>query len=124
VRRAFSLVEIIVTVALIALLAGAFFVGPQFLGGQNQNARPDGKGETIVGRVKYRAKDQVCKNNLSQLRSAIEVATDPVEETRPSSLAETRLGSSFMNCPVGGEAYEYDPATGAVSCKHEGHEKY
>lgn len=123
-RRAFSLIEIIVTVALIALLAGAFMVGPQFLGGQSQNTRPDGKGETIVGRVKYRAKDQVCKNNLSQLRSAIEVATDPVEETKPASLAETRLGSSFMTCPVGGEAYTYDPATGAVACPHEGHAKY
>ena len=86
--------------------------------------RADGKGETIVGAAKYRALDAKCINNLSQLRMAIQIATDPVEGTRPTTLDEVRLGTEFKMCPVGEIAYEYNAEEGTVKCTHPGHQKH
>ena len=122
--RGESLVGVLVAVAIVILLAVAFSVGSGVFGGQGGATRADGKGETIIGRSKFAAKDVECRNNLSQLRTAIQIATDPVEGTKPSTLQETRLGRDFYRCPVGEEDYDYDPESGTVRCPHKGHEKY
>jgi hypothetical protein len=124
VRRGESLVGVLVAVAIVILLAVAFSVGSGVFGGPGGATRADGKGETIVGRSKFAAKDVECRNNLSQLRTAIRIATDPVEDTKPTTLQETRLGSDFYRCPVGKEDYVYDSESGKVSCPHKGHENY
>lgn len=123
-KRGASLVGTLLAVGIMILLAIAFTVGSGALTGKKDNPRPDGKGETLVGRSMYRAKDEACRSNLGQVRQAIQIATDPVDNTKPESLAETKLGPDFEKCPVGGEAYAYDPATGEVHCPHPGHEKY
>lgn len=119
-----SLVGLLVTVAILILLAIVFTVGSGALTGKQSNPRPDGKGKTLVGKSLYRAKDEVCRSNLSQLRQSIQINTDPVENTPPESLEETRLGDDFYKCPVGQEPYVYNKATGQVKCVHPGHEKY
>lgn len=111
-------------VLVLVLATGGKLPGGGSLTGSTPAPREDGKGTTIVGRVAYEAKDEACKSNLDQTRQAIQIATDPVESTPPASLAETKLSSDFLRCPIGKEAYIYDPASGQVSCPHPGHGSY
>jgi hypothetical protein len=118
-----SLVGVLVAVFIVILAIVIFTTGGKFLGGKSAE-RADGKGETMIGKGLYRGKDATCMSNIGQLRSAIAIATDPVENTFPQQLEDTRLGAQFYVCPVGGERYEYDATTGKVDCPHKGHEKY
>lgn len=117
------IVGVLVACAIGIGLVVLFVNGSGAFGG-NVPEREDGEGSTLVGRSMLAAKDTKCKSNLDQQRTAIQIATDPVDETPPESLAVTRLGSDFEKCPIGDEAYVYDPATGQVSCPHPGHESY
>ncbi|MBS1724936.1 MAG: hypothetical protein JSS66_18505 [Armatimonadetes bacterium] len=121
--RGESMIGVLVAVAIVIALGIAFAVGSGAFGGK-VDKRPDGKGETLVGRSMYRAKDEACRSNLGQVRQSLQIATDPTEDTHPASLQELHLGDDFMRCPIGKEPYEYDPATGTVKCVHPGHEKY
>ena len=121
-RSGFTLVAILVVVAIIAILVVVFY--GKGAGGTAKTERPDGKGETIIGKSLYAAKDDVCASDLGNLRASIAINTDPVEGTHPATLQDTKLGSQFYKCPVGGEPYEYDPKTGKVHCPHKGHESY
>lgn len=118
-----TLIGVLVAVVIAIGLTLLFTNGSSLVGGKEPE-RADGKGETIVGRSMLAGKDTQCQNYLGQLRASIQINTDPVDNTRPQSLEETRLGKTFYNCPVGGEAYIYDPQTGKVSCPHAGHESY
>lgn len=126
--RGSSLVGVLVAVALVLVLVIVFALGGGSLGlspaSDKPAARADGKGETVVGRSLYTAKDEVCRSNLGQVRTAITIQTDPVDNTRPEAISDLQLPSEFLKCPVGGEPYEYDPATGKVRCPHPGHEDY
>ncbi|MDI9635049.1 hypothetical protein QPK87_31120 [Kamptonema cortianum] len=123
-RSGGSLVGTIVTIAILALLAIAFVVGPDAFGGK-KSSRPDGKGTTVVGRAGWAAKDEACRSNIDQVRSGITIysSSDP-DGTPPPTIEDTRIGSDFYRCPVGKEPYLYDPSTGQVKCPHPGHEKY
>ncbi|MCW5937123.1 MAG: hypothetical protein KIT11_07450 [Fimbriimonadaceae bacterium] len=127
-RRGSSMVGVLVAGLIVVVLAVVFAVGSGSLtslfGGTPENKRPDGKGATLVGQSRYAAKDAVCRTQLSQCRQAVQVNTDPVENSAPASLEDLRLGSDLVHCPVGGERYDYDPATGRVGCPHKGHESY
>lgn len=105
---------------------GVGFVVWYITGGNNQfvdNPRADREGKTMIGRAAATAKDSKCQNQLSQVRQGITIQQDPVENTFPENLEALRLGS-ITACPIGGEAYVYDPASGMVYCPHPGHEKY
>lgn len=121
-----SLIGMLVAIAVLMFVMLVYINGGfGSLTGQSEGSpRPDGKGETIVGRSLYRAKDGVCMSNIRQMRTSIQIVTDPVDGKRPQTLQETRLGDSFYKCPVGNEDYLYDPITGKVSCPHPGHENY
>ena len=126
-RRGSALVGILLVVAIIAVLVVVMYgKGVPGIGGGTQGvpARPDGKGGTVIGRAKFAAKDDECRNGLSQVRAALAIATDPVEGSRPETLAETRIGRHFTQCPVGSEPYSYDPKSGKVQCPHRGHDSY
>jgi hypothetical protein len=112
-----SLVGMLAAVAVIAIAAA--FILPHYLGGST----PDGK--TVRAPIAA-AHDTECQANLRSVRQSIQVfRTGDTDEKNPGSLDELReLPSSVRRCPVGGEAYVYDPATGSVHCPHPGHETY
>ena len=112
-RRGFSLVEILVVVAILAVLAA--FLMPRYL---SSSKTPGGK---TVASPMQRAHGVECTNNLSQIRQAYQIAAGADEENRPKSLAELRLPASMLVCPVGGEPYQFNPANGQVRCVHPGH---
>ncbi len=111
------MVGMLVAVAIIAV--AAVFILPRLLGGTT----PDGKKVKAPITV---ARDTVCQTNLRSVRQSIEVyRTGDTESKNPSSLDELReLPQDLRRCPVGGETYQYDPATGSVRCPHSGHESY
>lgn len=117
-----TLVATMVVLVIICILAGVYLVGS---GGNStqKGGRPDGKGQTLVGRAIYRAKDEVCREHLIQVRQSLEISWT-TDEAYPQTIQETRLGEDFYRCAIGKEPYEYDPQTGKVKCKHLGHEKY
>ncbi len=123
--RGNGLVGVLAAVLIVVVLALVFTVGTGALTGKsNLPPRPDGQGQTIVGRSLAKARDTECRSNLAQVRLAIQVATDPVDGSKPADLASVRVPAEFRKCPVGDEPYKYDAAEGTVSCPHPGHEKY
>jgi hypothetical protein len=130
-RSGNTLVATLLTVAIILVLVVVMFKGTGIFGigtgvgpGSTVKARPDGLGTTVVGAVRYDAKDQVCRSNLASLRQAIQLATQSNDDHPLASLEDTHLGKDMYSCPVGHEPYKYDPATGQVHCVHPGHENY
>lgn len=119
-----TLVATMAVVVIILILAVVFLKGGSAFGGKPLAVRPDGKGTTVVGQVRYAAKDEVCRSNLSQLRAAIQIDEQTNDDKPPQDLRETKLPAEFYKCPVGGEPYVYDPVTGQVHCTHPGHESY
>jgi hypothetical protein len=116
-------VATLVVIAIIGILAVVMLKGSGAFGGQTGSPRKDGKGQTIIGQTTYRAKDEVCRSNLGQVRMSIQVNTDS-EENHPATLQELKLPAEFSYCPIGKEPYVYDPSSGKVSCPHPGHENY
>jgi prepilin-type N-terminal cleavage/methylation domain-containing protein len=118
-KRAFSLVEMLVVVVVIAILAA--FLLPRYLKGGMTPA-----GRKVEAPIQ-RAHGVECQNNLQQIRMAYQIATSAGEETRPQSLADLRaqgVTEQMIRCPVGREPYQFDPARGLVQCPHSGHEGY
>jgi hypothetical protein len=123
-RRGQTLVATVIVVAIMALLAVVLMRGSGAFSSDAKSPRADGKGTTVPGLVKYAAKDEVCKSNLSQVRQAIILNATMNEDQPPQVLNELRLPSEFYTCPVGDEPYAYDPTAGLVRCPHPGHERY
>jgi len=114
-----TLIASMIVIVIILILIVVFF------GVNNKSPRKDKLGATTPGLARLAAKDEVCRNNLSQLRSALEIAhSGNGDEAYSATLEETKLGREFYYCPIGGERYVYDPATGRVHCPHPGHENF
>ena len=115
---AFSLIEILVVMAIIVVLSSITF--SVYLG--HSKGAPPGKGHSPI----ERAKDTVCMQNLHSVRQCIEAArTIDGDSGFPGALTEIReLSADLRACPEGKEPYQYDKTTGKVQCVHPGHENY
>ena len=122
-RSGFTLIATLITVCIICILMVVMMQGYGGIMGGQAVQRPDGNGKTTMGGAMLSADDQVCKSNLTQVRQAIEAAKIS-GDGNPADITGAGIGDSFYKCPVGGEPYKYDPATGEVHCVHPGHEKY
>lgn len=114
-----TLVASLVVIAIIAILAVALLGGSR-----GPSPRKDGQGSGPAGLTRLAAKDEVCRNNLGQMRASILIARTNADDQPPATLAECGLSETYQKCAIGGEAYVYDPSTGTVTCPHQGHEKY
>lgn len=120
------MIGVMVAVVLILILAVVLLKGGSVFG-MGKSAGPeraDKKGTTVLGKTRYAAQDGVCRSNLGQVRSSIQIVQSTNDDKPPESIEETKLGSDFYKCPLGGEPYVYDPSTGKVHCPHPGHESY
>lgn len=124
-QRGNSLAGVLVAVAIIGVAVAVYFTGGFGMFGAETALpeRADGQGKTTVGRAAARAKDEVCRSNIRQVRMSIQVS-QTTEET-PMSLADIPLGDEFKRCSITpNEAYVYDPSSGRVTCPHPGHESF
>jgi type II secretory pathway pseudopilin PulG len=116
-RGFLTLIGLLIVIVIIGILFAMYAGGPS---GAPSSAT--GGAATTLGGAKGRAGDTVCRNNLSQLRAAIGVYSGTTG-ANPPSLEGLQAGVS-LNCPRGGEPYEYDPNSGKVWCVHPGHESF
>ena len=119
-RQGFSLIEILVVLVILMILAAVLM--PRYLkGSKTDTGKP-------VESPMQRAHDVDCMNNLRQIRAAYQIATTGSEdEQKPQTLADLRpqgISENMTRCPVGGEPYTYNPATGEVHCPHPGHDAF
>lgn len=117
VRRGFVLVEILIVVAIIALI----IVGYYGLSGRGEEGAANSAGVERPSTPKQaidRAKLVECASNLRNLRAEIEMFNAEhgryPEKFNPSG--------SVGTCPVSGKPYVYEPQTGRIYCTTPGHE--
>ena len=122
-QRGNTLVGLLVTMVIMAMLAMVFMYGSGTFG-EHKSARKDGKGTTIPGAAEMAAQDTVCRSNLNQVRQGLMIQQGGDDTSHPDSLAVLNFPKEVLHCPIGHEAYVYDPTTGTVHCPHPGHEKY
>jgi hypothetical protein len=114
----------LITIAIMAVLAVVLFKGSGAFGAKTGPGRKDGRGTTTMGLAELAAKDDVCRSNLGQVRAALIIAQTNNDDKFPDKIEDTKLPKEFYKCPLGGEKYVYDPTTGKVYCPHPGHEKF
>lgn len=112
--RGFVLVEILIVIAIIALLVVGYY---------GLSSEGEGEGETQKPSTPKQAIDRgkmvECAANLKNLRGEIEIFH--IEHGRyPESFNPS---GSVGTCPVSGKAYVYDPQSGKIRCTTPGHEQ-
>jgi len=119
-RGYLTLIGLLVVIVIIGILFVVLYGGGG--GGAGSGSGVGGTGGTPLGASVRTARGTVCKNNLNQLRLAINMFVN-ANDRYPSSLEELHAGIP-PTCPDGGEPYQYDPTTGEVRCVHPGHERF
>lgn len=112
-HRGFALVEILLVVAIIALLAAGYYGLSGRTGDEDEGA------QTTPGRAIEKATGVECASNLNQLRMMIEMHVAQHGEY-PRQFTPGDQGT-MGRCPVSNEPYRYDPQTGRIYCTTPGH---
>ena len=125
-RRGSAMVGTLITIAIILVLLVVFMKGGcgSILSQGGSSPRADGKGTTVPGLVKAQAQDDVCREQLQQVRGLIQIRESDADDKPPESLSELNAPDAVLHCPIGHEAYLYDKRTGIVKCPHPGHGKF
>jgi hypothetical protein len=111
------------------LAAAVVLVVAAFLWGQKERRTttgPEPQPQTIPGQAVQKGHDVECMSNLRSIRQAIEMSKI-TDERLPSNLQELSsagITADMTRCPVSGQPYRYDPASGNVWCTTPGHQNY
>lgn len=125
-----ALIEILI-VALI-IIGGIMMYASMNRGAESVSTTIDNVGggapepQSLAGKAVRKAVSTECQSNLRQLRIMIDADKDPTVENGgyPPTLQSIQGAAPISMCPVSGEPYQYDPATGQVHCTQSGHEQY
>lgn len=108
----FALVEILLVVAIIALLAAGYY-GLSGRGGDEEEAA------STPARAIEKGRSVECASNLNQLRMLIEMHV--AEHGEYPRVFKAGDHGTLGRCPVSNEPYQYDPQTGRIYCTTPGH---
>lgn len=111
-RTGFALVELLVVVAIILILAGAYM-------GFGRKGKQD---KSIPAKSIEKAESVECQSNLNQIRQSLQMDTATGEA--PPERIDQGVTASISRCPVSQQPYNYDPRTVKVWCNTPGHERY
>lgn len=111
-RQGFVLVEILIVIAIIALIVVGYY-------GLTRNGEDGEETPSTPRQAIDRGMMVECAANLRNLRAEIQIFNAEHGRYPQTFTPSGAVGS----CPVSGEAYVYDPATGAISCRTPGHEQ-
>ena len=109
-----TMIGLLVVIVIIAILAVVIL-------------RPGSKDDTkksMPAQVQEKATGVECQSNLSQVRQMIQMYQTDNEQNPPGLQALSGLPAEFLRCPVGGQPYWYDAASGRVGCRHAGHGRF
>ncbi len=111
----FALIEIIVVLALLLIVAGAYY-------GLSHKGEKNAPAKSIPAKAIEKAHSVECQSNLQQIRQMIQMEA-ATGEGFPARIDQGAT-ASISRCPVSGQPYSYDPQTGRVWCSTPGHERY
>ncbi len=119
------LVGVLVSIAIIgALLIVWLYYGTSSTAGAGSGNAPGAPPVSRVGEVRQAAESVECRNNLSQIRMAIQMY-QMSNEANPAQLSDlSGIPQTMFQCPVSGQPYQYDPTAGQVRCTTPGHMSY
>ncbi len=121
-RGNWTLIGLLAAVAIVAILAAYYTVGGGGVGTVKKDSKLlDSKSEkkTVIGQSIDTGKAADCQQRIHQIRLGIDAyKSSSASDANPSSFKDIGLGVStdYFKCPVSGQAYTYDPATGRVQC--------
>ena len=77
---------------------------------------------SVLGRAVQKSISVECQSNLNQIRQLIEMYKSENNGANPPALSAMPEAARISKCPISKQDYQYDPATGKVSCTFQGHE--
>lgn len=131
--RGSAALSLLISATIILLLVLVFAFGGLLLGPSLSDDGETGvniakteqadRGGTIYGQVKENARDALCRQQLQQIRAALQTAVG--EDGAPvTELEQLGLPPAALRCPVSGRPYVLGPDGRTVRCDHPGHEGY
>jgi len=118
----FTMIELVVALALVAVLAAAMY---GLYGGKGKKGGPYGdllegdstkaKAESIPGKALEKARSVACDSNLNQCKQSIDMEAQDLGGFPLALPADT---APIAKCPDSGQPYQYDPTTGRVWCPY------
>lgn len=118
-----ALISMLAVVVIILILVMVWL----YYGQSNKGSGEQGQGQPLQSRVsqtRQAAESVECRNNLSQIRQAVQMQKMEDDTQNPAGLADLRLPDSMLKCPISSQPYQYDPNTGTVRCNTPGHMSY
>jgi len=98
-----------------------WFVWLRPQGGKEQKPRFEGEAQTTLGQAMQKGQSAQCIEYLRQLRMMIQMEQASTGEFPPA--LDPKWGIP-LKCPVSGQPFQYDPATGRVWDPTPGHEGF
>jgi len=120
-RGSWTLIGLLVVVAIIVIVVAVKFAGgPMTTADKDKDLLDEASTKkTTVGRAIDTGKSVACRSQLQQIRAGIEIYKQSSESGGPPPTlkdAVPNVSTAYFSCPVSGQAYTYDPATGTAAC--------
>lgn len=120
-RGSWTLIGLLVVVVIVVVAFGYYFGkgGVTTVKGDSALLDKASQKSTVVGKSMDTAKSVDCRQRLNQIRQGITMfKSADMDGKNPPTLKDAVGGVSadYFQCPVTKQAYQYDPAAGAVKC--------
>ena len=114
-RKGFSVIGLLVAVAAVVVLVVFMMNGTKKQEPDTLTDFSHSEKHTVYGKAMDAGNSVTCRSNIGSVRNAVTMYMQS-NEAAPPDLKSLNLPDSTLKCAVSGEAYVYDPRTGAVAC--------